>query len=110
MNLDYGIQDTKFSVKIYYYTSKFVHLVKQYTMDMIEAIKSNRILRYSGWRTEAVSVNHSNCCVSIAVIKVHFLKKNDFNILSVRLKNKKWNIHFRKYFLSPLIMTGCKTL
>ena len=65
MNLDYVIQYTKFYVKIYYYA--FVHLVKQNTMDMIEVIKSNRILRYSGWRTEAVSVNHSNCCVSITV-------------------------------------------
>ena len=54
--LDFSIFETQFSIKIHYFKPQFEHLIEQYTMEMIKAIRSNRILRYSGWWTDTVFV------------------------------------------------------
>ena len=54
--LDCSVYESQVSIKIHYFKPELEHLIEQYTMEMINAIKSNSILRCSGWRAETVFV------------------------------------------------------
>ena len=47
--LDYSISETQFSIKISYFKPTFGHLIEKYTKEMINAIRTNKILRDSSW-------------------------------------------------------------
>ena len=49
---DYSISETQFSIKIHYFKPEFEHLIEEYTMEIIKAIRTNKILRDYGWQND----------------------------------------------------------
>ena len=80
--LDHSVCDFEFTVKINYDKKEFGHLIDQYVMEMIKAIKENKKLCDAGW-------NNCNVLVEETEVSEYFgyCFFNSSNLLKKKLKN-----------------------